>query len=37
MEWEDEGYVLAVRRHGESSAIVSLLTAEHGRHAGLVR
>ena len=37
MEWEDEGYVLAVRPHGESSAIVSLLTAEHGRHAGLVR
>jgi DNA repair protein RecO (recombination protein O) len=37
MDWEDEGYVLAVRPHGESSAIVSLLTAEHGRHAGLVR
>lgn len=37
MEWQDEGYVLAVRPHGESAAIVSLLTAEHGRHAGLVR
>lgn len=37
MEWSDEGIVLAVRRHGEAAAIVSLLTAEHGRHAGLVR
>lgn len=37
MEWQDEGYVLAVRPHGESAAIVSLLTAENGRHAGLVR
>ncbi len=37
MEWSDEGIVLAVRRHGETSAILSLLTAEHGRHAGLVR
>ena len=37
MEWSDEGIVLAVRRHGESAAIVSLLTGEHGRHAGLVR
>ena len=37
MEWLDEGIVLARRRHGESSLIVSLLTREHGRHAGLVR
>lgn len=37
MEWSDEGIVLAVRRHGESAAIVSLLTQGHGRHAGLVR
>jgi DNA repair protein RecO (recombination protein O) len=37
MEWSDEGIVLMVRRHGESSAIVSLLTLGHGRHAGLVR
>jgi len=26
-----------VRRHGESSAIVELLTRDHGRHLGLVR
>lgn len=37
MEWIDEGIVLGVRRHGESSAIVELLTRDHGRHLGLVR
>src|SRR5437660_12049927 len=37
MEWRDTGFVLATRRHGESALIVELLTAEHGRHAGLVR
>ena len=37
MEWEDEGFVLATRRHGESALIVELLTRDHGRHAGLVR
>lgn len=37
MEWRDSGFVLAARRHGERAAIVEILTAEHGRHAGLVR
>jgi DNA repair protein RecO (recombination protein O) len=37
MLWQDEGVVLAVRRHGENSAVASLLTREHGRHAGLVK
>lgn len=37
MEWRDEGILLWVRRHGETSAIVEALTAGHGRHAGLVR
>ena len=37
MEWTDEGIVLGVRRHGESSVIVELLTRGHGRHLGLVR
>ena len=37
MEWTDEAIVLGVRRHGESSAIVELLTRDHGRHLGLVR
>jgi DNA repair protein RecO (recombination protein O) len=36
MEWQDEGIVLAARRHGERDAILSLLTFGHGRHAGLV-
>ena len=37
MEWRDEGILLRVRRHGESSAIIEALTANHGRHAGMVR
>lgn len=37
MDWSDEGIVLSARKHGESSAIVTLLTRGHGRHAGLVR
>src|SRR6476660_5235312 len=37
MEWTDEGIVLGVRRHGESSAILELMTRGHGRHLGLVR
>jgi DNA repair protein RecO (recombination protein O) len=37
VEWTDEGIVIGVRRHGESSAIVELMTREHGRHLGLLR
>ncbi len=37
MEWSDQGIVLSARRHGEAAAIVTLLTPDHGRHAGLVR
>ncbi len=37
MKWEDDGVVIAVRPHGETSTIVQLLTHSHGRHAGLVR
>ena len=37
MEWRDRGIVLSVRPHGETSAILELLTREHGRHLGLVR
>ena len=37
MEWRDEGVILSVRRHGETSAIAELLTAQHGRCMGLVR
>jgi DNA repair protein RecO (recombination protein O) len=37
MEWRDEGVVIGVRPHGETSAIAEILTAEHGRFAGMVR
>ena len=37
MEWQDEGIALAVRPHGETDAILSALTFEHGRHLGLVK
>ena len=37
MEWQDEGVILGVRRHGETSAIVELMTPGRGRHLGLVR
>ncbi len=37
MEWRDQGALLSVRRHGESSAIIEVFTERHGRHAGMVR
>ena len=37
MEWRDEGVILSVRRHGETSAIAEIFTAGHGRVLGLVR
>ncbi|KFB10584.1 DNA repair protein RecO [Nitratireductor basaltis] len=37
MEWHDEGIVLGSRKHGETSAILEVMTAAHGRHLGLVR
>lgn len=37
MNWSDEGIILGSRRHGESSLIVELMTAAHGRHLGLVK
>ena len=37
MQWSDSGVVLSARKHGETSAIVHVLTSAHGRHAGLVR
>jgi len=37
MEWTGSGRIVAVRGHGETSAVVEVLTADHGRHAGLVR
>jgi DNA repair protein RecO (recombination protein O) len=37
MEWRDEGMILGTRRHGETSAILEVMTRTHGRHLGLVR
>lgn len=37
MDWQGEGYILSVKSHGETSAIVTLFTPDKGRHAGLVR
>jgi DNA repair protein RecO (recombination protein O) len=37
MDWQDQGFVLAARRHGETDAILTVLTREHGRHLGIVK
>jgi DNA repair protein RecO (recombination protein O) len=37
IEWRDEGALLKVRKHGESSAIIEVFTEAHGRAAGVVR
>lgn len=36
-QWQDESIILAVRPHGESGAIISLLTRVQGRQAGYLR
>lgn len=37
MQWAADGYILSVKTHGETSAIINVLTKENGRHAGIVR
>lgn len=37
MEWHDDGIIIGARKHGETSVIATVLTREHGRHAGLIR
>ncbi|MHB8886383.1 MAG: DNA repair protein RecO [Methylovirgula sp.] len=37
MEWHDEGMIIGVRKHGETSAILEVMTRAHGRHLGLVK
>ena len=37
MDWRDEGTLIQVRPHGETSAIIEVFTPERGRHAGVVR
>lgn len=36
MEWSATGRIVAVRPHGETSAIIHVLTEDHGCHPGLV-
>jgi DNA repair protein RecO (recombination protein O) len=36
MQWTEDGLVLGVRKHGESSVILELMTRQQGRHLGLV-
>lgn len=35
--WREDGTLLSVRRHGETSAIIEVFTEGHGRHVGVVR
>lgn len=37
IEWRDEGFVIATRPHGETSAILEVFSRGHGRHLGVVR
>ena len=37
MRWNDKGLVISVKKYGENSLIIHLLTINHGVHAGLVR
>ncbi len=37
MEWSERGLILGVKKHGESSVILELMTRGHGRHFGVVR
>jgi DNA repair protein RecO (recombination protein O) len=36
LQWSDDGLVLGLRRQGETSVILELMTREHGRHHGVV-
>jgi len=36
-KWEDQGIILSVRPHGESGAVVSVITESYGRYVGYVR
>ena len=37
MRWEDEGLLLSVRKYGETSALIEILTSSNGQRAGLLR
>jgi DNA repair protein RecO (recombination protein O) len=37
MEWSERGLIIGLKKHGESSVILELMTRGHGRHLGVVR
>lgn len=37
MQWDGEGLIVGVRRHGETSVIAEVMVAGHGRYLGLIR
>jgi DNA repair protein RecO (recombination protein O) len=37
IEWREEGILLSVRPHGETSVILDAFTRDHGRYQGVVR
>lgn len=37
MQFKDEGYIVAVRRYGENSLIINVITKEHGLIGGFVK
>lgn len=37
MDWSDRGLVIGLRKHGETSVILEVMTEGHGRHLGVVR
>lgn len=37
MDWREDGLLLNVRTHGESSVIAAVFTREHGVHSGVIR
>lgn len=37
MKFSDEGYIINLRKHGESSLILTVLTRDHGKVTGYVR
>lgn len=36
-QWNDDGIILTITRYGEQSAVVRVLTAEHGIYPGMVK
>ncbi len=37
MEWSERGLVIGLKKHGETSVILELMTRAHGRHLGVAR